>query len=133
MSTTFSPCKYNAEENRYTHIWTCTCTEDICANCLDNMVNVGQGNDMELLRWLGIQPEYSGSIKATELAAKCRRRLWDVDRNHDPAMPPEDSGGPGTGHARGVFFGREPGYLRARTRELLKLAERAGEHFVSWG
>lgn len=28
-----------------------------------------------------------GSIKGTELAAKCRRRLWDIPRNHDAEIP----------------------------------------------
>ena len=135
MSTTFSPGRYDAERERYVPLYDCRCAEldEFCSGCIENTVNVGYSYDMELLRWLWITPEPCGHIKATELAAKCRRRLWDEPRNHDPAIEGSDTGGPGTGQCRSIYFGRREGYLRMRTEELLKIAELAGDHYVFWG
>jgi hypothetical protein len=44
--------------------------------------------------------------------------------NFDPAVPPREDHS--CGAVRLVVGGREAGYLRARTEELMKLAERAG-------
>ena len=63
---------------------------------------------LALLEWLGLgRPEF-GAIAARELAPRCRRRLWSVERNQNPA-------------------------LRSRTTELLAVAEAAGEGMVLFG
>jgi hypothetical protein len=63
---------------------------------------------LELLDWLGLgRPEF-GAVPARELGPLCQRRLWDVKRNARPS-------------------------LRARTRELLAVAEAAGDGLVLFG
>jgi len=100
-----------------------------------------------------------GSIPARELTARCRRRLWDEPRNYDEGLPAVErrlsrfEGGPNpvvvpdpalrlVAHlgdpveselgARHVFCGRRAGYLREKTEQLLRLAQRAGESDVRW-
>jgi hypothetical protein len=41
-----------------------------------------------VLRWLGFAAELFGQVPARELAARCRGRLWDEERNHDPPLEP---------------------------------------------
>lgn len=94
----------------------------------DRDLNLSQLNAIDLLRWLGFElrgmEDLYGSMSVTEMAARCRRRLWDVPRNYDPELPGscESSGG-----ARLLFAGRPAGYLRRRTTELLELLEAAPE------
>jgi hypothetical protein len=87
-----------------------------------NLHNEGAG---DLLEWLGLPRQLWGEIDARELAPRCRRRLWDVARNDDAGRAPLVEG-------RFIDCGRRPGYLRERTAELLRLAERAGEARVRW-
>jgi hypothetical protein len=71
-------------------------------------LEVPRAEGLALLEWLGLgRPEF-GAIGARDLAPRCRRRLWDVRRN---------------AHA----------VLRQRTRELLAVAERAGDGMVLFG
>lgn len=71
---------------------------------------------LDLLEWLGLgRPEF-GALTGRKLAPLCRRRLWPMPRNLDPA--------------RGD---RPRGTLRMRTAQLLALAEQAGERVVMFG
>jgi hypothetical protein len=71
-------------------------------------LDLPRGEGLDLLDWLGLgRPEF-GAISARELAPRCRRRLWDVERNTHVT-------------------------LRARTAELLAVAEAAGEGLVLFG
>lgn len=63
---------------------------------------------LALLDWLGLGRPDFGAIAGRELAPRCRRRLWNVQRN---------------AHA----------LLRARATELLAVAEAAGEGMVLFG
>jgi hypothetical protein len=63
---------------------------------------------LALLEWLGLGRPDFGAIPARELAPRCRRRLWAIERNQ---------------HAS----------LRARTGELLAVAEAAGKGMVLFG
>lgn len=96
-------------------------------------INLCNANARELLDWLEIEhdPDLFGQIKGTELAVKCRRRLWDVPRNHDPAKEGEIIETPGK--ATFINCGRDVDYLRYRTQWLLAMAERAGERMVHFG
>jgi hypothetical protein len=105
-----------------------------CEHCRAE-VNVANSNGLDLLAWLGLEPDYCGTVAASDLAARCRRRLWDESRNHDPVL---------TGVERAEQMGvqlseriiicdRRPGYLRDQTERLLALAEKAGDQWVSWG
>jgi hypothetical protein len=57
---------------------------------------------------------------------RCRRRLWDVARNHDPARAERVEGRLITCARRRVD------YLRERTADLLRLAENAGAARIRW-
>jgi hypothetical protein len=71
-------------------------------------LDLPRGEGLDLLDWLGLgRPEF-GAISGRELAPRCRRRLWAVERNAHPS-------------------------LRARTAELLAVAEAAGEGMVLFG
>jgi hypothetical protein len=71
-------------------------------------IDLPRSEGLDLLDWLGLgRPEF-GAISARELAPRCRRRLWDVERN---------------AHAS----------LRARTVELLSIAEAAQNGMVIFG
>ena len=91
----------------------------------DTFVQLSEPNAEDLLKWLGLEPSNFGFIEANDLSARCRRRLWPMPRNIDPAIPHREETTPG-GHVRLVVCGREEGYLHARTEELLQLALRAG-------
>jgi hypothetical protein len=88
-------------------------------------LNLGNTNAGDLLDWLTLPRVLWGEIAAQELAARCRRRLWDVARNHDPALAELVDG-------RFITCGRRAGYLRERTAELLSLAEKAGDARIRW-
>jgi hypothetical protein len=72
------------------------------------MLDVPREEGLALLDWLGLGRPDFGAIPGRELAPRCRRRLWPVERN---------------AHA----------LLRARTGELLGIAEAAGEGMVLFG
>lgn len=136
MSVTFYPVRFDEGADRYEWIFNCDCLEksaDIeeppfpdCEICRDIHINLANRNAWDLLSWLGIEPDYCGVIQARDLAARCRRRLWNEPRNHDEGIETIVSG-------RFIDCGREPGYLRRQTERLLFVAEKAGDHFVSWG
>lgn len=71
-------------------------------------MDVPREEGLALLDWLGLGRPDFGAIPARELAPRCRRRLWDIERNAHPL-------------------------LRARTGELLVVAEAAGEGTVIFG
>jgi hypothetical protein len=48
-------------------------------------LNLANANACELLEWLALPRVLCGELDAHELAVRCRRRLWDIARNHDPA------------------------------------------------
>jgi hypothetical protein len=95
-----------------------------CVVCSAEM-NLSNGNAMDLMRWLGLEATEYGSAKASEVAAKCQRRLWDEARNDDDGKPFEHDG-------RVIFMGRDPGYLREKTEIMLKIAQSAGDGLVIW-
>lgn len=90
----------------------------------ETFIQLSLRNAADLLRWLGFDADEFGYLDASDLRARCMRRLWPIPRNFDPAVPErhETSRQP---NVHLVIPGREAGYLRARTEELLKLADRA--------
>jgi hypothetical protein len=71
-------------------------------------LDVPRDEGLALLDWLGLgRPEF-GAIPARELAPRCRRRLWAIERNRHPI-------------------------LRERTTNLLAVAESAGDGLVIFG
>jgi hypothetical protein len=105
--------------------------EFFCADCTDVTVNMSNANAREWLRWIGLPADDCGEIGAMELAARCRRRLWDETRNYDPAVEGSDHKTPG--HARLIVCDRRPNYLREKTEQMLKICEKAGDRLISWG
>lgn len=73
-----------------------------------NVLEMPRDEGLDLLDWLGLGRPDFGAIPARELAPRCRRRLWSVKRNAHPS-------------------------LRARTGELLAIAEAAGDGVVLFG
>ena len=102
-----------------------------CGDCTDVEVNMSEGNAMEWLRWIGLAAEYGGEIKASDLAALCRRRLWDEARNYDPAVAGSDR--QEQGRARLIVCDRRPNYLREKTEQMLKICEKAADRLIAWG
>ena len=107
-----------------------------CEDCTDVEVNMANLNAVEWLRWMDLPAVPSGEIKAGDLAARCRRRLWDEARNHDPAISGRDrartyglEGGVG---ARVIFADRDEDYLRNQTARMLKVCEKAGDRLIAW-
>lgn len=104
-----------------------------CEVCLAE-INLANGNALDLLAWLGLPVDYCGHVPARELAPVVRRRLWDVERNSDPALTPADRAemfGVELG-GRVHFAGRRPGYLREQCERLLATCERAGDRLIVW-
>ncbi len=90
-------------------------------------LNLNNRNAADLLTWLGLAAdELWGEIAARDLAARCRRRLWPEPRNSDLAVDAIEEG-------RLVICGRPAGYLHERTRQLLQLAELAGDGVIAYG
>jgi len=83
----------------------------------------------DLMRWLGYPCEGGspfGTLPVSDLKARCRRRLWPIPRNTDPALESRRR----VGHSGAVLDtqkAREAGFLRKQTQRLLALAERASE------
>lgn len=97
-----------------------------CENCTSTEINMANSNALDFLKWVGVPFDYCGEIAASDLAARCRRRLWNEERNLDPAIPPCEDG-------RIIYGGRRAGYLRERTEQMLALCEKAGERMICWG
>lgn len=102
-----------------------------CENCTDVSVNLHNQNAGDWMRWVGIQSEPHGHMKASDLAALCRRRLWDEKRNHDAPVAFEDHQTPG--RARVIMGGRPEGRLRQITEQMLRVCEKAGDRLIAWG
>ena len=88
-------------------------------------LNLANDNAFELLDWLALPRVPCGELDAHDLAVRCRRRLWDVARNHDPARDERVDG-------RLITCARRADYLRERTGDLLRLAEKAGAARIRW-
>lgn len=93
----------------------------------DLYLNMSNVNARDLLAWLGYtdRVDLLGELDPRDLEARCKRRLWPERRNTDPSRPAKAYGGVGTGMCRVVECGREEGYLRTRTEQLLRLAQLA--------
>jgi hypothetical protein len=105
-----------------------------CARCRSE-INLCNPNALDLLQWLGLPIDSYGQAPARDLAARCRRRLWDEPRNRDGALSGEERASASglAGDDRVVVSGRRAGYLRDQTGRLLAVAEVAGEGLVCWG
>ena len=85
-------------------------------------LNLSNANAADLLAWLGYErDELAGELAGSDLAARCRRRLWPEARNIDPGRETVTHASPGC--ATVIECGRPQGYLRDRAAQLLKLAE----------
>jgi hypothetical protein len=80
----------------------------VLADVAAPILEIPRASGLALLEWLGLGRPDFGAIAARELAPRCRRRLWSVARNDDPA-------------------------LRRFTSQLLSVAESAGEGVVLFG
>lgn len=95
-----------------------------------NYVNVAEDHAVELLRWLGYEvdpQDLCGLLPPADLRRRCLRRLADTPANVAGDLPR-------AAIRRGNFIlaGRDAGYLRRRTQELLALAERADDRMVEY-
>lgn len=103
----------------------------LCESCTDVSVNLHNGNAADWLRWVGLTSAPCGEIKAAELAALCRRRLWDEARNHDAGTEGADYKVPNG--PRVIMGGRPDGRLRQITEQMLRVCEKAGDRLIAWG
>lgn len=107
-----------------------------CDNCTNKDINMANQNAWDFMRWVGIhdgtlQGASGGEIRASDLAVKCRRRLWDEARNHDKGFETQDFKVPGG--PRVIMGGRRDGYLRETTERMLALCELAADRWITWG
>jgi hypothetical protein len=104
-----------------------------CPRCKSE-INLCNANAVDVLQWLALPVADYGQVPARELAARCRRRLWDEPRNHDGALSgAERASAIGLDDDdRVVVSGRREGYLRDQTGRLLAVAEVAGDGLVCW-
>jgi hypothetical protein len=95
-------------------------------------MNLSNVNAVDLLLWLGYRRHEMDTngirLRAGDLAARCRRRLWPEARNVDPGHSAGVDSAPG--RATLIDCGRPAGYLKERTAQLLELAELAGDGHV---
>ncbi len=91
----------------------------------ETFVQLSEVDALDLLRWLDLPAEDFGVVEASELAARCRRRQWPIARNVDQAVPARNVRAVNSNVTYAVPA-RKEGYLRAKTNEILRLAERAG-------
>lgn len=152
MSATFEPYRWDEGLQLWRYALRCDCMERemdawdagdqdarfSCRICTELQLNVHNQNAADLLSWLGIESSPAGDmIDANELAALCRRRLWDEPRNHDSELTPKQTAERigATGHPRVITGGRPAGRLRELTRRLLVIAEYAAQqgYRVAWG
>lgn len=102
-----------------------------CKTCADRL-RVSNANAEEFLVWLGLTPDIDAPpVKATEVAALCRRRLWPEARNEDQGRDGSDTKDPGK--PRVIEGGRPAGRFKYYAEKLLVLAEKAGDDYVGWG
>ena len=97
---------------------------DFCVENRATYVELSEDDCTDLLRWLGLDGATYGFVTVGELAARCRRRLWPMARNYDPALHERrkvDSNGSVRMEARN----RPAGFLRSYTEALLRLTQRA--------
>lgn len=99
---------------------------EYCEDRPETYVQLREEDSADLLRWLWLDATDFGFLEAADLAARCRRRLWPIARNFDPAISNQTQSTV-NGNVRLVAPRREAGFLRAHTERLLKLAERAGK------
>jgi hypothetical protein len=78
---------------------------------------LGRDDALDLLQWLGLERPEFGAVRRSELAALCRRRLWPMPRNIDPAVPNR----------------RPAGTLRAATADMLAFVEQFDGSHVTFG
>jgi hypothetical protein len=102
-----------------------------CENCTDTEINMANMNAMEFMAWVDLAVDYGGQVSAKELAARCRRRLWDEARNHDPMREGSEYKFPGGPMI--IECERRPDYLRSQTERMLKVCEKAGDNLIAWG
>lgn len=90
----------------------------------DQEINVSNANARDLLEWLRVTFDeecIAGSIRASELAARCRRRLWPEFAEANTGRETVIDAAPG--RATLISCGRDPDYLQRRTEQLLALCE----------
>ncbi|MFL6605762.1 MAG: hypothetical protein ACJ8R9_31175 [Steroidobacteraceae bacterium] len=106
--------------------------DGLCYPPAEMFVNISNTNAREFLDWIDLEhTELWGEMKARELVALLRRRLWPEMRNRD------DSGRPSlidcsSSGAVVITFGREGGKLACYAERLLILAEYAGDGTIIW-
>jgi len=94
-------------------------------------VNLSNLNARDFLNWLGLGESLWGEMKARDLSAVLRRRLWPERRRvGDTGMVAMVAVG-----RRGAVLadcGRAPGRLAEHAERLLALAECAGDGVIIW-
>jgi hypothetical protein len=84
------------------------------------ILTLSRSDALDLVAWVGLPRDDWGALDSTDLAARCRRRLWPEERNFDREHVVRDRRG-------GIVACRLAGALRGWTERLLGLTQRAGE------
>ena len=83
-------------------------------------LNLSNTNALDLLAWLGYEPDYCGRLDRADLLARLDERLT-APWNYDPEQPTFISGNL-------ISCGRPAGYFTDRARLLKQIALRANDH-----
>jgi len=94
-----------------------------CDDCTDTSINMSSINAYALLQWLGVEDDDARPVDARWLAERCRARLAQLDRGAHPldyaSLP-------------WILARHGEEYLIARTRQVLRMCEKAGDRPINW-
>ena len=115
----------------------CNYDDPACPDCITHEMNLSNTNARNFVEWLEMAEDGPGfgEIKAGELVARCKRRLWNEPRNDDPELTVKQVAeelGINTSDRRIILTGRISGYLRDKTKIMLAIAELAGDKYICW-
>lgn len=124
MSITFYPAVN--EEGK--PMFRCQDSDNLECSCeaCTQFMNLSNFNAADFLRWLDLYtPRLTGVIKASEIVARCKRRLWPEARNSDPGTETVQKD-------KLILYGRPEGYMQEKCEQMIRLCEETRAEWIAW-